>query len=102
VGVAAAEAVEVADLVVPVAAAAEVHRLDHDEVAGVGVEGDVDVAGEADARETEEGVLPSPELTRTDERPIEFRPVSEVEIPIAMRADAPNGDSPPAMVMPGA
>ena len=53
-------------------------------------------------RETEEGVLPSPELTRTDERPIEFRPVSEVEIPIAMLADAANGDGPASMVMPGA
>ena len=50
-------------------------------------------------RETEEGVLPSPELTRTDERQYEFRPVTEVEIPIAMRADAPNGDGPAAMVV---
>jgi carboxylate-amine ligase len=43
--------------------------------------------------ETEEEVLPSPPLLRTEERPIGFRPVSEVEIPIAMRADAATGEN---------
>jgi carboxylate-amine ligase len=50
--------------------------------------------------ETEEGVLPAPELLRTDERPIEFRPVSEVEIPLAMRVA--NCEQVEAMVMRGA
>ena len=36
--------------------------------------------------ETAEGVVPSPSMTRTEEREIEFRPVSEVEIPIATMA----------------
>jgi len=33
--------------------------------------------------ETAEGVVPSPSMMRTEERPIEFRPVSDVEIPIS-------------------
>jgi carboxylate-amine ligase len=33
--------------------------------------------------ETAEGVVPSPSVARTKEPPIEFRPVSEVDVPIA-------------------
>ena len=39
--------------------------------------------------ETAEGVLPARITTRTEERPIEFRPVSEVEIPISGPVDEP-------------
>jgi hypothetical protein len=37
--------------------------------------------------ETAEGVVPARITTRTEERPIEFRPVSEVEIPISGPVD---------------
>ena len=37
--------------------------------------------------ETEEGVMPAPALFRTDERPVGFRPVSEMEVPVPAGAN---------------
>jgi glutamate---cysteine ligase / carboxylate-amine ligase len=37
--------------------------------------------------ETAEGVVPAPAPARTEERPIEFRPISEVEVPVAVGPD---------------
>ena len=44
--------------------------------------------------ETAEGVVPAPIPTRTEERPIAFRPISEVEVPVVAVASGETMSSP--------